>query len=168
MTAMTAWSQRPTEERALLNPAFCGMLLWQASGGYATIANTGLAVEAAFLVLPLVLHRETREALPAAITTSLAVWLDQHPLIRARFPQRAQTLVPFSQEALLFGGLHGLLLFANGFVTPEAARRKVVNAVLKTGTDEVRACAKKAEFIGRWFAKAGTPATIMALMGVKP
>jgi Family of unknown function (DUF6521) len=69
---------------------------------------------------------------------------------------------------LLFGGVHGLLLFTSGLVSSDAARRRTVNSVLRVSTDEVRACAKRAEFIGKWFAKAGTPGTIMALMGVKP
>lgn len=165
---MTTWSQRPGEERALLNQGFCGMLLWQASGGYQAIANDGLPIEVAFLVLPLVLHRETREALPTGVSTSLPVWLDQHPLVRARFPDRARMLAAFTREALLFCGVHGFLVFSSSLVSAPAARRRTVNAVLKTSSDEVRACAKKAEFVGRWIAKAGTPRTIMALFGVRP
>src|SRR5687767_12631870 len=129
---MTTWSQRPGEERALLNQGFCGMLLWHASGGYQAIANDGLPIEVAFLVLPLVLHRKTREALPTGVSTSLPVWLDQHPLVRARFPDRAQMLTEFTREALLFGGVHRFLIFSSSLVTASATRRKFVNAVLKT------------------------------------
>jgi hypothetical protein len=165
---MTPWSRRPVEERALLNPSFCSMVLWHAIGGYAVNANAGFPVEVAFLILPLVLHGETREALPSTISTSLAVWLDQHPLVRARFPERARMLAAFTREGLTFGGLYGLLVFAGNLVTAQGDRRKTVQAILKTSSDEVRACAKKAEFVGRWLAKAGTPATVMALIGVRP
>ena len=165
---MIPWSQRPSEERALLNPSFCSVVLWHAAAGYTTAANAPLPFEVAFLVLPVVLHRETRESLPHAVSTSLAVWLDEHPLVRVRIAERARTLLAFTREGLMFGGLHGLLHLADSAVAADGARKKAVAAVLKTSSDEVRACAKRAEFTGRWFAKAGTPSTVMALMGVRP
>jgi hypothetical protein len=165
---MTLWTKRPAEERALLNPGFCSMILWYASAGHAATTNAGLPIEAAFLILPLVLHRETREALPVAVSTSLPVWAGQHPLVRARFPERARLLGAFTREALLFGGTYDLLAFERNIVTARSERRKAVRAVLKTSSDEVRECARKAEFTGRWLAKSGSPSTVMAVLGVKP
>jgi len=69
---MTTWSRRSHEERALLNPGFCANLLWQAARGCAAVGNGALSFEESFLVLPFVLHRETREMLPRDTRTS---WL---------------------------------------------------------------------------------------------
>ena len=38
----------------------------------------------------------------------------------------------------------------------------------RDATDEVRACIKKAEFVGKWFALSGDYTTVMALWGVAP
>lgn len=166
---MMRWEERAIEERALLNPSFCGVLLWHASAGYrAMTSGSPLPLELSFLVLPLVLHRETREALPKGVTTSLAVWLEENALTRARFPERARSLVPFTREALLLGGAHGMLLVSPSGVVEGGDWKKKISAELKAASDEVRSCAKRSEFVGRWFAAAGTPATVMALWGVRP
>jgi hypothetical protein len=165
---MMAWSSRPGEEKALLSPSFCSMLLWSAAGGYSSGAGGPLPLDVTFLVLPIVLHCETRELLPKAVTTSLAVWLAEHPLARSRIAERAARLVAFTKEALMFGGLHGLLDLAGGSVTANADWKSKVAGALRSPSDEVRACAKRADFVGKWFAKAGSPATVMALVGVKP
>jgi hypothetical protein len=162
-----AWSARPSEERALLNPAFLSAVLWHAAGGYSTVASAPMPLDLAFLVGPFVLHRDTRESLPRAVTTSLAVWLDDNSLTRARAGGRARALVAHTKEALLFGGMHGLLDLSGGNVLSIAERARRVNAVLKRVTEEVRQCMKRSEFVGRWFASAGSPGTVMALIGVR-
>ena len=86
---MMPWAERSREERALLNPGFCAQLLWCAARSCVRDGG-GLSFEEAFLVLPFVLHRGTREALPRGTRTSLAVWLDANPLARGRIATRAR------------------------------------------------------------------------------
>jgi hypothetical protein len=35
-------------------------------------------------------------------------------------------------------------------------------------SDEVRECAKRAEFVGKWLAQTGSAPTVLALLGVRP
>ncbi|MDA8118630.1 MAG: DUF6521 family protein [Gammaproteobacteria bacterium] len=165
---MTAWADRSHEERALLNPGFCANLLWQAASGYSTGVEGALSFEESFLVLPFVLHRETREALPRSSRTSLAVWIDENPLARGRVANHARLLVSFTKEALMFGGVHGLIRLDEGRVWAQTTWRRAVNRTLTKSSDEVKACAKRAAFIGKWFAQAGSAATVCALIGVRP
>lgn len=165
---MIPWSTRSSEERSLLNPSFCAALLWYAASGYSTESNPAMPLELSFLVLPLVLHRETREMLPRSATTSLAAWLVEAPLVRSRIGERAASLGPFTKEAMLFGGTHGLLSMNADGVRANSALKKQVATGLKATSDEVRLCAKRAEFLGKWFEKAGRPETVMALLGVRP
>jgi hypothetical protein len=165
---MTAWRARSIEERNLLNPGFCSTVLWHAVQGYASGRNTPMALELSFLVLPFVLHGETRESLPRNIATSLPTWLAEHPIVRTRLGERASTLRLFTREALLFGGTHGLLLMGQDGVRANADMKRGVAAGLKSTSDEVRECAKRAEFLGRWLEKAGGTETVMALLGVRP
>lgn len=159
---------RSPEERALLNPSFCAVLLWHAAGAHSSSSGETLRFETAFLVPPLVLHRETREALPNAVTTPLAAWLEGHPLARSRVPELARTLVPFTKEALTFGGAHGFLDLRAGRVATTPGWKNKVAAILRASGAEVRECARRSEFVGRWFARTGDASTVMALMGVRP
>jgi hypothetical protein len=127
-----------------------------------------LSFEEGFLVLPFVLHRTTREALPQGTRTSLAVWLDANPLARGRIATRAHLLVPFTKEAMMFGGVHGLLQIEGGRIQAVEAWRLRVNRAIKVSSDEVRECAKRAEFVGKWFAATGSASTVMTLLGVRP
>jgi hypothetical protein len=165
---MTPWRERSIEERTLLNPGFCAMLIWHAAQGYASEREAPMPIELSFLVLPFVLHRETRESLPSNIRTSLPTWLAEHPIARTRLGERASMLRAFTKESLIFGGSYGLLSLAEDGVYANAAMKKRVNAGLKSTSDEVRECAKRAEFLGRWLEKAGGPETVMALLGVRP
>jgi hypothetical protein len=45
---------------------------------------------------------------------------------------------------------------------------KAIRKSLRGSSDEVRETAKKAEFVGKWFAHAGAAATVLALIGVRP
>jgi len=165
---MTLWIDRSPEERGLLNPSFCAVLLWHAAQGHTANSKIALPFETAFLVLPIVLHRETRESLPRTVATSLAVWLDETSLARSRIADRSRILVPFTKEALIFGGRHGLLVLKTGVIEANLDWKRKVAASLKVCSDEVRMCAKRAEFVGKWFGKTAGPATVMALIGVRP
>lgn len=165
---MTLWKNRSPEERALLNPSFFSLLLWHAAIGHATETSAGLPFGTGFLVLPILLHRGTRDSLPKTVATSVPVWLDNNPLVRARLAERARTLVPYTREALLFGGTHGIFTVQADRITAEQGWQRRITAELRRSSDEVGFCAKRAEFLGRWFARAGSPATVMALMGVRP
>ena len=165
---MTAWLERSREERTLLNPAFCANLLWHATTGHSVCNGTALAFEEAFLVLPLILERKTREALPRNIRTSLVVWLEANPLVRGRIATKAQHLAEFTKEALLFGGIHGFITIHEGCIHGRHQWARAVRKSLRKSSDEVRECARKAEFVGRWFAHAGAVMTVLALIGVRP
>ena len=82
--------------------------------------------------------------------------------------ERATSLRAFTRESLIFGGSHGLLLFALDGVRANADMKKRVTAALMATSDEVDECAKRAEFLGRWFERAGGPETVMTLLGVRP
>jgi len=165
---MIPWPDRSAEERALLNPSFFSVLFWHAATGHSGELGVDLPFSTAFLILPMVLHRETRESLPKMVTTSLPVWLDDNQLVRVRLAERARTLVPYTKEALMFGGTRGFLKVSSTSVIAEQDWKRRINAGVKNATDEVHSCAKKADFLGRWFARAGSPATVMALFGVRP
>ncbi|GHU09082.1 hypothetical protein AGMMS50225_09020 [Betaproteobacteria bacterium] len=167
---MMSWIERSIEERNLLNPSFCAMLLWHVAQGYAAKRSILISIELSFLVLPFVLHKETRENLPTNIRTSLSAWLTKYPIVRTQLGERAATLCAFTKEALIFGGTNKLFALTQDGIRANAAAdiKRQVNTALRLTSDEVRDCAKRAEFLGRWLENAGEPETVMILLGVRP
>jgi hypothetical protein len=62
---MKRWDLRPVEIRNLFNPAFCGLVLMRALCGYEEEDERGMHFSLALLVLPLCLHKRSREILHA-------------------------------------------------------------------------------------------------------
>jgi hypothetical protein len=167
---MNHWPERPSEEQRLLNPAFCSLLLWHAALGYAMESHNRsfMSFEETFLLMPMVLHRKTRDLLPRTATTSLPVWVHAYPLARATIADRGQMLVPFTKEALYFGGMYGLLRFSHGTLQANSDWQRKIRRILNDSSDEVRLCNKRAHFVGKWFARTGRPEAVLTFLGVRP
>lgn len=165
---MKAWAGRPTELAYLFNPAFCGWVLREAVEGYAGVKPAGLPLPLAFLILPVVLHRVTRELVPRAVTTTLHVWLQEHPEVRVNFAERTKELAPFTREALFFLGSRGHLQMADDGTITMAGKLGRGRIELLQESQETRDSLTKAKFVGRWFASAGETATVFQMWGVCP
>ena len=122
-----------------------------------------------FMVLPVVLHRTTREALPVSTRTSMPAWLQEHAEARVFFFERITSLRPHTREALHFGLHHGLLATGEGGSLRAANQHQLgLTACCDKMTGELRECALKARLVGKWLASTGSPATAMALWGIRP
>lgn len=165
---MTMWLERPREEANLLNPAFCCLGLAGAVAGYQRAIPTGLPLPLAYMVLPIALHKPTRDLLPRDRRTSLPMWIQRNAKVRVLFYERLVSLKEFTNDAVLFGcRQHWLSMSGNASLTTtrgEAALRRAY-ATLEGEPEE---CARKALFLGKWFAAAGPSATVMALWGIQP
>lgn len=155
---MTAWTARPRIEATLLNPALLAVLLAGAARDYDEEA--GMPWPLAFLVIPVVLHRPTRNALPRDTRTHLSTWLRREPLLRAGFPERAAAMVPRTREGLRFGLRAGILTVDGANV--------VGNLTDEPAPGELRQLVRAARLLGRWLAKSDQPSTPFALLGVAP
>lgn len=169
MSAATPWADRAREEANLLNPAFLAQLVERLATGHRERSAAGLPWPLVYLALPVVLHKPTRDALPANVNTSMAAWTRGHPLLVGSFAARAQSLRPLVSEALLFGLTRGEFTHDGGQLVPPPRRRRRPSALgWRDPTDDFRDCASRSAFFGRWCADSGLPATVMALWGVRP
>lgn len=121
-----------------------------------------------FLVLPIVLHKATRDGLPKTTLKSLSTWIEENPTLRTILPDNVRALKPFVQEGLLYALVHGCIgVDENGALALGKKPRGM--AGYETGSsNEVRDCIRRAQFVGRWFATAGSVPTVMALWGIWP
>lgn len=162
---MKAWNQRPFEVRNLFNPAFCGLILFKALGAYEELDDKGMPFSLTLLVLPLCLHKDSRETLEKGNRNYLLRVVEKNPKLLVNFSTRATDLLPFALEA--FGMLmeRGCIQVANN-----GRLRTVPNLVRKsdTGTAESVSCQRVARFIGKEFARIGDRATVYTTFGVRP
>ncbi|WP_136259637.1 three component ABC system middle component [Rhodanobacter lindaniclasticus] len=165
-----SWRRQPVEQLRLLNPAFLGTLLYCAAKGHQQESQDqdGLPYALAFVALPVVLHKATRETLPRAINTSLAAWLSVNTSAQVGFPHRARALAPLVRQAVAVSSAGGLIELQGSSIVPSATVRRINQYGSQSASQEVINCAKKAVFVGRWFATSGDYPTVMALWGVRP
>lgn len=163
---MQPWEYRPTEFAHLFNPAFCSVILQGAIRSFETEQKQGMPYALIFLVLPLVLHKSTRQVLPKTTRTKLHVWLHDQPQVRIGFSERTRSLVPYTKEALAFGIYTGIIsLDDHGKLTWVRNR---VGTLPWAGNTEPAECHSKAKLTGRWLAQSGEAATIYTMWGVRP
>lgn len=162
---MKSWSKRTHEVAFLLNPAFCGRVLYSTIKTYNKKTNRALPFPLIYLVLPLILHKETRININSR--TQLQLWVQRYPQLLIDLPQRIRELVPITNESVEFLLQTGkILLTPNGELEVSPASKTLSKT--KYIDDEVLECIKKGEHVAKWFATAGKVETIYIELGVRP
>jgi hypothetical protein len=119
-----------------------------------------------FLILPLILHKDTREKIDYGTRISFPVWLSKNPEILINFEIRAKQLI---QPTLL--GLRFLLEQNKILINDDATLSVLDGSINKKSNDienEPNECFKKSESVGKWFAKLQNEKTIYSSLGVRP
>ena len=161
---MTPWDHRPREVKYLLNPAFCSGVLTSCALAYEGKSGEPMPLALAFLCLPIVLHGDTRRALPKTVNANLNNWLLNNRIVTVGFARRARSLLPYTREALSFGASRGILQ-----VTPQGVKSNLTKpAQIYRQSPSLELHAKAARNLGIWFAESGSPSMIYSLWGVAP
>lgn len=161
---MRNWSQRTREIAYLLNPAFCGRLLYAAIKEYEKKTTHEFPFPLIYLILPLVLHKQTRDAINSR--TVLPQWVQTNQQLLIGFGRRAKDLTLITNEALEFLLQTGMIqLTSDGALS--ASPKKGLSKT-KFVNPEVSQCITKSENVARWFANTGKVETIYICLGVRP
>jgi len=162
---MKRWDQRPFEVRNLFNPAFCGLVLFRALQGYEEEDHDGIPFSLALLVLPLCLHKDSRDVIAASPRSYLLKTIEKNPQLMVGFSSRASDLMPFTLEAF------GLLLERGCFAVSQDGRLKTVPGKVRksvTGTSESISCQRVARIIGKEFSRIADRVTVYTTLGIRP
>lgn len=162
---MKKWNERPFEIRNLFNPAFCGVVLLRAFQGFEEEEDSGMPFSLALLVLPLCLHKDTREILSNIPQRYLLKTISENPQILAGFAERTRSLLPYTFEAL------GFVMQLHSFEVTSRGRLKMRDKGIRKkidGTQESIQCQQVARIVGRNFAKIGDRVTIYTTLGIRP
>lgn len=162
---MKRWDQRPFEIRNLFNPAFCGLVLFRALHGYEEEDGRGMPFSLSLLILPLSLHKDSREIIASTSRSYLLRTTEKNPQIMVGFADRVTRMLPFAFEGLGLLAAMGCVTVADSGriqTVPRKVRRTV------QGTEETASCQKVARVLGREFARIADRATIYATFGIRP
>lgn len=161
---VTLWADRSPVVAAMLNPALLATITAAAAAEYERADGSPMPWPLAFLVAPMVLHRDTRDALPRSTRTHLTSWVSDNPTLRAGLPLRARSLVDPVREGLRFGLSERILTV----VGEGRIRGTFAGPSRPPDIGDLRPVVRSAGLVGKWFAKLDQPATAFALLGVAP
>jgi len=164
---MKPWSERSIEEANLLNPAFCCATLTASIAGYFSVNDAGMPYPLTFMVLPIVLHKPTRESLPSSTKTSLAAWMQNNADAKVLYAERLLSLKPYTREAIQFGLLYSWIVLHHGWLVQTTFEEFRLTRILQNLDNEAKDCVSRAKLVGKWFALAGSAQTVMNLWGIR-
>lgn len=152
------------EVQRLLNPAFCGQVILHFLKKYQQYSESGTPYPLVFLILPIILHAETRTKIPSVSKSKFHSWLMQNQSILIDLPERIKQLVPITKQSILLLSYYDSIQFSNGQIMIKKFNPKTSSSDWL----DIQDCFKKSENLGKWLVKAGTITTIYSLLGVKP
>lgn len=162
---MRAWDYRSDEVKNLLNPAFCGRVVYGTIAEYQKTTKRDFPFPLVYLILPLIMPQQIRTEINSR--TQMVNWVQRHQELVFNFGKRAGDLVEITNEAVEFMMQAGYIK-----VTENGELSKVITAGVLSKTKytdpEVTECIQKAGHVGRWFAGAGKVETIYTCLGVRP
>lgn len=162
---MKPWNQRPFEIRNLFNPAFCGLVVFRALHSYEEQDARGMPFSLSLLVLPLCLHKDSREVIASNPRSYLLKTTETNQQLMVGFADRVTQMLPYAFEGF------GLLMERGCIAVTDDGRIKTIpGKVRKTvrGTDETVSCQKVAIIVGREFARIADRATVYTTFGIRP
>lgn len=162
---MSTWDKRPREVRTLFNPAFCGLVLARGIEGFSAQSGRPMPFSLTLLILPLSLHKNTRELVIQAKRAYLTSILQEHPEIRVDLAQRARGLLPYTMEAFAY------LTACGATAVDEQGGISVIDGQIKktfAGSPETKECQDVARSLGAKLAQIKDRATIYTTLGIRP
>ncbi len=162
------WQDRTLETSASFNPAFVGAVAVEFVKSYQKSVASPPPYSLLFCAAPMALSKDLRTILPPTIRTGLFSWLERTPHALVGFSEKAQSLVPYVKEGIIFACYNKVLAFDDGRICLGEKRMSLPTAHLDSVTFEVRDIFKTATMLGKWMAAAGDEKTILVSLGVRP
>ena len=161
------WEERSPEVAALFNPAFTSVLIYTALLEFKNNGHCEAPYALPFVLLPIVLHPQTRKKLPRSSRTAFSAWItkEENAVIKVGFAGRAKNMAPYVKDALLFSLKNNRLSIQSDGMIEILSNTKLS---VPNSTAEVCDCVRAAKLCGKWFSRIGDLKTAMALLGVQP
>ena len=162
---MKLWNQRPREIRTLFNPAFCGLVIARALEGFHEAASRPMPFSLTLLILPLCLHKRTRDQIKEGNRSYFTKILQDHPEIRVDLARRTRSFLPYTMEAFAYLSSYGVIdVDQSGCIVfrDNTVRKSII------GSQDTKDCQTVARSLGRKLALINDRATIYTTLGIRP
>ena len=161
-----SWNQRNPIVANLLNPAFCGEVIRRTASSYNEASNANFPFAYCFIVLPILLHTETRERMPRSTRSYLFSWVAENEDLFYDFSKRAHQMTPFAKESIMFLLQNGIIeIDQNGQI--EVTERRIKN-LRGDDLEEVNAIFSKSAMLGRWLALNSNVNSVYSFFRITP
>lgn len=161
---MMSITNRTPERFNLFNPAFCGVVLLETISSYRKSSEKALPYPLIYLILSVVLHEETRGAVPRHGKSTLHAWLQNCGHLKIEFPDRCKEFLEVTNSALSFLILTESVQVIDGGIH-SSALKKPKGLIYSSEMMDILKCA---EILGKLFAGSGSVGTTYSMFGVKP
>lgn len=156
------------EEINLFNPAYCGVLIYEAIRNFMENSKDGMSCTLPYLIFPMAISYEISKALPRSISTSMAGWTAENEAALVDLPALARSYIPVVEQAVFF-------LLENGVIyTDEGGRLRAKEGFIKKvpasfkDDETAKVNYRAAGFLGRWFSTIASVESIFVQLGVRP
>ena len=163
---MEKWSERSIELAYLINPAFSAILIYHTIKEYSKSKEEGMPFSLVYLVLPILLHKNTRERVGSK--KNMVNWLQDNADILIGFSKRAKSLIDYTNEAIEFLLSRGVIKIVKANLQLESKLSQSKISEQSESDSEIKDCYKKAEHLGRWFVKMKTEENVYIAWGIRP
>ncbi len=139
--------------------------MFRALAGYEEEDNRGMPFSLSLLVLPLSLHKDSREVIASSPRSYLLKTAEKNQQIMVGFSDRVTQMLPYAFEGL------GLLMERGCIAVVDDGRIQTVSKKVRKavdGTAETVACQKVARIVGKEFARIADRATVYTTFGIRP
>ena len=161
------WVNRSEISSNLFNPAFLSEVIRIYGKEYVSISNSsGFQFESLAIAMPLILDKRIRESLPKTKSTKFHQWIQENGPILVDFHSKAQAILPFLREAIVFSVNHEVIDISDKgeFTVVRLRKPRYWHGML----DETVDIFKAAKFVGKWNRTFPSKRIVFALLGVKP
>jgi hypothetical protein len=157
-----------SEEINLYNPAYVGVVLYQAIREYQTKNSSGFHCGLTYIVAPLSISIRYSKTLPATVATPIASWVAEHEGELIGFAGAISAYAEIVNAAIAFLLEHkAILLDSEGrYYLTDISLPQKPNYVIRNGRFKDSFLA--AGLLGRWFSEASTVESVYAQLGIRP
>lgn len=161
------WQERSLITAHLLNPAFCGEVMRRTIISYNdNEKETKFPFVLIFLILPILLHKRTRQNMPIRSSTYFHAWVEENEHLFIDFATRVKQMTPYTKEAISFLMIHSALSIDDLGNLEIAKYRKATPK--GENVAEINEIYKKAELLGKWLRLTGNTQTIFMFLKIRP
>jgi len=160
------WKERNAIVANLFNPAFCGEIIRVVVSNYNKQSENKFPFAFLFIILPILLHKATRDKMPRSVKTYFFVWVEDNDSLFFDFSQRTRSMVKYTKEAILF-----LLAYKRIELTEHGELISFDEKIKKLNNDdylEYNEIIKKAEMLGKWLAATSDVNSIYSFFRIIP